>query len=281
MIPKMVLTDKQRSDLHGGIHAYLLSRGGPFAAAAAALADADPGACAPAAGGDGASPAATLLEKKWTAVPRLQRRVLELERQLAASSRRSGHRPGDGGGDNGAGGTGRPGPGRRMLPRPGRSTPLKSHSSAVTSAAVHPDYTLAASGSDDGTVKLWDHEGGEYLRTLKGHTNAVTCVDFSPSGGYLASSSADLSVKVWSVKDGEYACVRTLRGHDHTVSAVRFVPPEAGDVFLDGGRGGKGASGGGRKRGAAHHHRRRADPAQPAGRSDGPRVLCLRRTRGE
>lgn len=139
-----------------------------------------------------------------------------------------------------------------MLPRPGASTPLKSHSSAVTSASVHPDYTLAASGSDDGTVKLWDHESGEYLRTLKGHTNAVTCVDFSPSGGYLASSSADLSVKIWSVGDGEYACVRTLRGHDHTVSAVRFVPPEVGDVFLDGGRGkatgadaGAGGGGGG------------------------------------
>jgi platelet-activating factor acetylhydrolase IB subunit alpha len=51
---------------------------------------------------------------------------------------------------------------------------------------------------------------------------------------YLASCSTDLSIKLWDVKDS-YGCVRTLRGHDHTVSDVKFVPPNVGAVYLSGG----------------------------------------------
>lgn len=117
-----------------------------------------------------------------------------------------------------------------MLPRPPAAHTLQSHSAVVSSVSIHPIYTMVASGSEDGTVKLWDHESGEYLRTLRGHTNAVTCVDFCPSGAYLASSSSDLSVKVWDVR--EFTCVKTLRGHDHTISCVRFVPPPIDATYL-------------------------------------------------
>ena len=286
--PTMALTDKQRSDLHAGIYEYLLSRGQVFAQCAEALAGADPDSCSSSGSGGGgasrgddgdgspsktitsssyssssSSSAVPVLEKKWTAVPRLQRRVLELERQVATSARMHAHRVDTGGdGDDvlGVGGDRAPGgaggrPERRLLPRPPAAHTLSSHSMAVTCVALHPVYTVAASGSEDGTIKLWDHESGEYLRTLRGHTNGVTSLDFSPRGTYLASSSTDLSVKVWDVK--EYSCVRTLRGHDHTISAVRFVPPSFGAPYLGvsgglesaiaggGGGGGGGGSGGG------------------------------------
>lgn len=233
----MVLTDKQRSDLHGGIHEYFLSRGPDFAECAAAVARADADACDAAHNGKQRSTStssAPLLEKKWTAVPRLQRRVLELERQMATNAKIHAHRGGDGGG-GGNPGAGMPGRERRMLPRPPAAHALQSHSAVVTTVALHPVYTMAASGSEDGTIKLWDHESGEYMRTLKGHTNVVTCVDFSPKGGYLASTSTDLSIKIWDIQ--EYKCVRTLRGHDHTISAVRFVPPDVGALYLEKGDG--------------------------------------------
>jgi len=38
----------------------------------------------------------------------------------------------------------------------------------------------------------------------------------------MVSCSTDLSIKLWDVST--YACLRTLRGHDHTISAVCFVP---------------------------------------------------------
>ena len=148
----MVLTDRQRADLHSGIYEYLLSRPGEhFAAAAAALAEADPGACQPKADG---KPATTpLLEKKGTAVPRLQKKVLELERAAAQSAKIHAHRAGAGAA--GVGGVGGSASGsRRMIPRPPAVHTLKGHQGQVTCVAVHPVYTVAVSGSEDGTVKV-------------------------------------------------------------------------------------------------------------------------------
>jgi len=281
----MALTDKQRSDLHAGIYDYFLSRGVELAACAEALAAADPEvllrhtttatATTNAANGDeddnnkgksksslrgslgGSASAVPILEKKWTAVPRLQRRVLELERQLAnnISNAKHAHRntstaasgggnDGDGEGDAGSlslsssGGILRE---RRKLPRPPATHTLQGHSAVVTSVSIHPIYTLAASGSEDGTIKLWDYESGDYMRTLRGHTNSITSVEFSPKNGwYLVSSSSDLSIKLWDVQ--EYTCVRTLRGHDHTISCVKFVPPSVGAVYLEQGEGGNNAT---------------------------------------
>lgn len=80
--------------------------------------------------------------------------------------------------------------------------------------------------------QIWDHESGEFLKTLKGHTNTVNGLDFTPRGTHLASCSTDLSIKLWDLtsrngnhqQQQQYVCVRTLRGHDHTISAVRFLP---------------------------------------------------------
>ena len=237
----MVLTDRQRNDLHAGIYEYLLSRGPDFEAVAQALAAADPDACQSKSSDNVASNTPTkrssdatpLLEKKWTAVPRLQKRVLELEKQVATNAKHTAHRNaalGLDASDVAGGGGGRE---RRFLPRTCTHS-LQSHSAGIAAVSVHPIYTMAASGSEDGTIKLWDYESGDYLRTLRGHTNVVTGVDFSPSGLYLVSCSTDLSVKIWEVKDN-YACVRTLRGHDHTISDVKFVPPSIGAVYLSGG----------------------------------------------
>ena len=39
---------------------------------------------------------------------------------------------------------------------------------------------LIASGSYDGTIRLWNASDGRYLRTLEGHTDWVRSVTFSP-----------------------------------------------------------------------------------------------------
>ena len=146
----MVLTDKQRSDLHAGIHEYLLSRGAKFSQCAEELAKADPDSCSTSKEDKKSSTGgAPILEKKWTAVPRLQRRVLELERQIATNAKIHAHLSGgDGGGTTG----GVPGRERRMLPRPPAVHTLQSHSAVVTAVSIHPVYTMAASGSEDGTM---------------------------------------------------------------------------------------------------------------------------------
>ena len=160
----MVLTDRQRADLHAGIYEYLKrQKGDSFQEAAAAFAKADPVAAAAITGGSNGVSITPLLEKKWTAIPRLQKKVLELERQAAHNSKIHAHRStlglasgaGTGGGNaGGPGGEGSgPGGGRRMLPRLPATNTLRGHSMGVTCVCVHPVYTMVVSGSEDGTIK--------------------------------------------------------------------------------------------------------------------------------
>ncbi|KAK0370671.1 Nuclear distribution protein PAC1 [Colletotrichum limetticola] len=158
-----------------------------------------------------------LLEKKWTSIVRLQRKIMELESRNASlqseidqatptSLSKRNQDP------------------TAWLPRsPARHT-LESHRKPVTCVAFHPVFSSLASGSEDNTIKIWDWELGELERTIKAHTKAVTDVDFGgPRGAtLLASCSNDLTIKLWNPSD-EYKNIRTLSGHDHSVNSVRFV----------------------------------------------------------
>lgn len=115
---------------------------------------------------------------------------------------------------------------RSWLPQHPRYT-LRSHRDSINCIAFHPRYSSLASGSDDCTVKIWDWELGELEKTLKGHTRAVRGLDYGCPTGFvaalLASCSSDLTIKLWDPADG-YKNIRTLQGHDHIVSVVRFIP---------------------------------------------------------
>ena len=141
----MVLTDRQRTDLHSAIYEYLLSRDGDYKEVAELFKEVDPDSCTSEPLGPGKTP---LLEKKWTAIPRLQRTVLELERSAAQSAKIHAHRAGTGStATDASGGT------RRMLPRMPCSHTLQGHAAVVTCVSVHPVFTVAVSGSEDGTIK--------------------------------------------------------------------------------------------------------------------------------
>ncbi|KAE8897862.1 Lissencephaly-1 A [Phytophthora fragariae] len=215
----MVLTDKQRQDLHQAMLDYLVGMGERFADTAAAFeTEADVTKSS-----DGKH--AGLLEKKWTSVIRLQRKVMELETKVAqleenaklggVLSRRDvlGARQRS-----------------EFLPRAPAKFSLSGHRSPITCVAFHPVFSVLVSGSEDASVKVWDFEAGDYERTLKGHTNPVQAVAFNGSGSLLASTSTDLSIKIWDFSsDGDYECLRTLRGHDHNVCGVVFGPDLASD----------------------------------------------------
>ncbi|MBD3325792.1 hypothetical protein GF339_14500, partial [candidate division KSB3 bacterium] len=63
-----------------------------------------------------------------------------------------------------------------------------------------PDSRLLASASWDRTVKLWNVQTGEELRTLSGHAREVVSVEFSPDDSLLATASWDGMLKLWDVQ---------------------------------------------------------------------------------
>nr|XP_043619019.1 protein SPA1-RELATED 4-like isoform X1 [Erigeron canadensis] len=82
--------------------------------------------------------------------------------------------------------------------------------------------TLLASGSDDGSVKLWNINQGNSVGTIKTKAN-VCCVQFpSTSGNTLAFGSADHRIYYYDLRNPSVPLF-TLVGHNKTVSDVKFV----------------------------------------------------------
>ncbi|KAK3998077.1 WD40-repeat-containing domain protein [Cladorrhinum sp. PSN332] len=137
-----------------------------------------------------------------------------------------------------------------------------AHSSSVTSVTFSRNGQVLASGSEDGTIKVWLNEvtknvgyrahssrinnlafspnssllasssdktvsvwdvAAKTLRwTFAGHSDDISSVAFSGDGKVLASCSADTTTRLWDVETG--AAVYTIEGHKGTVTDVVFSP---------------------------------------------------------
>lgn len=83
------------------------------------------------------------------------------------------------------------------------------------------DDNILATGSYDATIKIWNMDTGECIRTLRGHTSGVRTLQFDDTK--LISGSLDRTIKIWNWRTGE--CISTLDGHTEGVIAVHFEGP--------------------------------------------------------
>jgi Caspase domain/WD domain, G-beta repeat len=88
--------------------------------------------------------------------------------------------------------------------------------------AITPDGRRALSSSKDKTLKLWDLDSGQELRTFSGHSDSVNAVAITPDGRRALSGSWDNTLKLWDLDSGQE--LRTFSGHSHSVNAIAITP---------------------------------------------------------
>jgi WD40 repeat protein len=101
---------------------------------------------------------------------------------------------------------------------------IRAHSQAVSAIAITNNGQTIVSGSDDGTIKVWNLRTGTLMRTLRGHSDSIVSLAISPNGQTLATASGlnDQSVKLWDLRTGRL--IRTIKQPDWFVKSVAFSP---------------------------------------------------------
>ncbi|KIL66481.1 hypothetical protein M378DRAFT_124069 [Amanita muscaria Koide BX008] len=76
------------------------------------------------------------------------------------------------------------------------------HTRSVQALGFDPDGRLFASGSNDGTIKLWNGGDGALLVAHTRHRKAVATLGYNPNGRRFASVSVHGTINLWDVEGG-------------------------------------------------------------------------------
>jgi len=94
------------------------------------------------------------------------------------------------------------------------------HPGPVEAVDLSPDGNIVATGSKDGSLRLWRLSVARNCSGSRRHTGRVTCVVFSPDRKLLLTGSVDQTARLWDGRTG-----RAVGGpwrHDSSVLAGAF-----------------------------------------------------------
>uniref|UniRef100_A0A182PE04 Cleavage stimulation factor subunit 1 n=1 Tax=Anopheles epiroticus TaxID=199890 RepID=A0A182PE04_9DIPT len=104
--------------------------------------------------------------------------------------------------------------------------PAQQHNSAITCVRYAVNAKIYATGSMDGSIKLWDGVSGRCINTFaQAHDGAEICsVVFTKNGKYLLSSGMDSLVKLWELSTSRcliaYTGAGTTGKQEHQTQAI-------------------------------------------------------------
>ncbi len=114
--------------------------------------------------------------------------------------------------------------------RPDKETELElitGHTLDVTTLAYSPDGSILASGSRDGSIRLWDTITGKQIILYKGEWEEVITLVISTDGKMLASGHHHWfnnahQVRLWNLQTKEL--ITTIDDHTSNISSLAFSP---------------------------------------------------------
>ena len=109
---------------------------------------------------------------------------------------------------------------------------LAGHRGEVYAVTFSPDGRQVVSGGQDGTIRFWDTQSGQELKTISAHKSCVNVLAYAPGGAILASASCDDTIKIWDA--ATLQLLDTLEGHQNEVHCLAFCPTD-GNLLAAGG----------------------------------------------
>lgn len=78
---------------------------------------------------------------------------------------------------------------------------LEGLASPISALCSDKGCRRVVAGTDGGSLRLWDSETGQTIRTFSNcHRASITSVDFHPYGEFIASASRDSHVRIWDTR---------------------------------------------------------------------------------
>jgi len=98
---------------------------------------------------------------------------------------------------------------------------LTGHEASVTSVAYSPDGLVILSGSEDGTVRMWDtRTAEEMMAPLSSGDGHVLSIAIASNGRLAVSGTHTGAVCVWNLMASNSALLHRLLGHSAAVQSV-------------------------------------------------------------
>lgn len=106
---------------------------------------------------------------------------------------------------------------------------LKGHNNTIPSISLSPDEQTIASGSHDGTIKIWDINTGKLIHNIEGNPY-IQAVAYTPDGQTLISAGHQSTINLVNPQTGKY--IKKLTQLEHDIESLAVSPD--GEILATG-----------------------------------------------